>query len=76
MLFYPDSEGLVEFPSPELLKHRIIISTKPPKEFLESKGTQDKGSGKGSSEEDPVDITVEDDAEDRVSRRSNLYLFR
>lgn len=35
MLYYPTSEGLTEFPSPESLKHRIIISTKPPKEYLE-----------------------------------------
>ncbi|XP_065872355.1 phosphoinositide phospholipase C 6-like isoform X2 [Euphorbia lathyris] len=36
MLYYPESDGLVQFPSPESLKHRIIISTKPPKEYLES----------------------------------------
>ncbi|XP_058110204.1 phosphoinositide phospholipase C 2-like [Magnolia sinica] len=37
MLFKPSSESLQEFPSPESLKKRIIISTKPPKEYLESK---------------------------------------
>lgn len=37
MLYYPDSECLKEFPSPEALKNRIIISTKPPKEYLEAK---------------------------------------
>ncbi|ONK62501.1 uncharacterized protein A4U43_C07F4580 [Asparagus officinalis] len=42
MLFYPKSESLEEFPSPEDLKLRIIISTKPPKEFLESKSMKDK----------------------------------
>lgn len=43
-LYYPVAEDqMVEFPSPESLKNRIIISTKPPKE----------GSGsKDSSEED------------------------
>ncbi|KAJ0101424.1 hypothetical protein Patl1_06614 [Pistacia atlantica] len=35
MLYYPQSESLTEFPSPESLKYRIIISTKPPKEYLE-----------------------------------------
>ncbi|KAJ4978692.1 hypothetical protein NE237_009472 [Protea cynaroides] len=44
LLFYPESDLLLEFPSPEDLKHRIIISTKPPKEYLESKSFQDKGS--------------------------------
>ncbi|KAK0603865.1 hypothetical protein LWI29_009546 [Acer saccharum] len=37
MLYYSESEGLKELPSPEELKYRIIISTKPPKEKLESK---------------------------------------
>ncbi|KAM3320400.1 phosphoinositide phospholipase C 6 [Capsicum chacoense] len=37
MLYYPESECVEEFPSPEELKHRIILSTKPPKEYLESK---------------------------------------
>ncbi|KAJ4970199.1 hypothetical protein NE237_003298 [Protea cynaroides] len=43
MLFYPESECLEGIPSPEALKHRIILSTKPPKEYLESKSSQDKG---------------------------------
>ncbi|CAN1259364.1 Phosphoinositide phospholipase C 2 [Linum perenne] len=37
ILFTPDSECLKEFPSPESLKRRIIISTKPPKEYLKAK---------------------------------------
>ncbi|RWR76946.1 phosphoinositide phospholipase C 4 isoform X1 [Cinnamomum micranthum f. kanehirae] len=37
MLFYPPEECLEEFLSPEELKYRILISTKPPKEYLESK---------------------------------------
>ncbi|CAN4085166.1 unnamed protein product [Withania somnifera] len=41
MLYYPQSECLEEFPSPEELKHRIILSTKPPKEYLESKHHRD-----------------------------------
>ncbi|KAK4363721.1 hypothetical protein RND71_018962 [Anisodus tanguticus] len=36
MLFVPESDSLKECPSPEELKHRIIISTKPPKEYLEA----------------------------------------
>ncbi|XP_055960008.1 phosphoinositide phospholipase C 2-like isoform X2 [Mercurialis annua] len=34
LLFVPGSESLKEFPSPESLKKRIIISTKRPKEYL------------------------------------------
>lgn len=37
MLFSPGPEGLKEFPSPVSLKKRVIISTKPPKEYLEAK---------------------------------------
>lgn len=36
MLFVPESDSLKECPSPKELKHRIIISTKPPKEYLEA----------------------------------------
>lgn len=32
LLYYPPSNYLEEFPSPETLKHKILISTKPPKE--------------------------------------------
>ncbi|TKY56866.1 Phosphoinositide phospholipase C 2 [Spatholobus suberectus] len=39
VLFTPNPESVKEFPSPESLKKRIIISTKPPKEYLE----KDKG---------------------------------
>ncbi|XAR71930.1 Phosphoinositide phospholipase C [Bertholletia excelsa] len=42
MLFYPQSECLEEFPSPESLKYRIILSTKPPKEYLGSKQLRDE----------------------------------
>uniref|UniRef100_A0A7N0THH3 Phosphoinositide phospholipase C n=1 Tax=Kalanchoe fedtschenkoi TaxID=63787 RepID=A0A7N0THH3_KALFE len=37
LLYAPGSECLKEFPSPESLKRRIIISTKPPKEYLQAK---------------------------------------
>ncbi|XP_042391773.1 phosphoinositide phospholipase C 6-like [Zingiber officinale] len=41
MLYYPESESSNEFPSPEALKERIIISTKPPKEYLEAKNDKE-----------------------------------
>lgn len=41
MLYYPDSESPKEFLSPEALKKRIIISTKPPKEYLEAKNVKE-----------------------------------
>lgn len=55
MLYYPESGCLEEFPSPEALKHRIILSTKPPKEYLEIKNQKEGTSSpaeKDSSEDD------------------------
>lgn len=51
MLYYPDSDILKEFPSPESLKKRVIISTKPPKEYLESKSFKDGDVQKDSNDE-------------------------
>ncbi|XP_011623006.2 phosphoinositide phospholipase C 2 isoform X2 [Amborella trichopoda] len=36
MLFYPMSGKLEEYPSPKDLMNRILLSTKPPKEYLET----------------------------------------
>ncbi|XVE52497.1 hypothetical protein DITRI_Ditri02bG0126800 [Diplodiscus trichospermus] len=73
MLYYPESDCLNELPSPESLKHRIIISTKPPKEYLESRpkyNLSPGGNGMGSSEEEasPKEMMVnisELEADDR-----------
>ena len=71
-LFYPTSESLEEFPSPEELKMRIIISTKPPKEFLESKIVKDKDHElQKETEEEPwgeevSDHKADDNAEHKV----------
>uniref|UniRef100_A0A5B6ZR12 Phosphoinositide phospholipase C n=1 Tax=Davidia involucrata TaxID=16924 RepID=A0A5B6ZR12_DAVIN len=54
MLFSPGSECLKEFPSPESLKKRIIISTKPPKEYLEAKEVKRKESD-SQKEKDSAD---------------------
>lgn len=74
MLFYPKSECLQEVPSPEQLKYRIIISTKPPKEYLEAKGPDDKGSnnqkGKDSDDdawgEEPSNVTADHEKNEKV----------
>ncbi|KAK8940047.1 Phosphoinositide phospholipase C 4 [Platanthera guangdongensis] len=55
MLYYPNSDHVTEFPSPELLKKKIILSTKPPKEYLESKSFKEENksqTGKTSNEEE------------------------
>nr|GMD18842.1 phosphoinositide phospholipase C 4-like [Ipomoea batatas] len=45
MLLIPETECLKELPSPEQLKHRIVISTKPPKEYLETQSFKEKQNG-------------------------------
>ncbi|KAJ4772151.1 Phosphoinositide phospholipase C [Rhynchospora pubera] len=49
MLYIPGDEPMKEFPSPDDLKNRIIISTKPPKEYLESNEAKANGSRKSSN---------------------------
>ncbi|KAJ1426367.1 PLC-like phosphodiesterase, TIM beta/alpha-barrel domain superfamily [Sesbania bispinosa] len=57
MLYYPESDSLTEFPSPDSLKNRVIISTKPPKECFESNRIKENGNcpmldGSESSDEE------------------------
>ncbi|CAL5407477.1 unnamed protein product [Camellia sinensis] len=60
------AEGcLEEFPSPEALKHRIILSTKPPKEYLESEGPTEKDSStEAASGKESPDLAAELDPDD------------
>lgn len=44
-LFCTGSKSLSSFPSPESLKGKIIISTKPPKEYLETKIIRENKNG-------------------------------
>ncbi|MED6150324.1 hypothetical protein PIB30_071241 [Stylosanthes scabra] len=58
VLFHPEPGCLKEFPSPESLKNRIVISTKPPKESFEANRIKDNENnsplqnGSDSSEEE------------------------
>lgn len=36
LLYYPEPGCFDVFPSPQSLKHQIVLSTKPPKEYLDS----------------------------------------
>lgn len=53
-LFLPDSECFKELPSPESLKKRVMISTKPPKEYNEAKDAKEdsQGPSKDSGDEE------------------------
>lgn len=82
MLYYPESRSLEEFPSPEALKYRIILSTKPPKEYLESQPPRERVNGsqteRYSSDEaglgkESEDQTAEPDPDDKVSLKLNLF---
>lgn len=48
MLFHPEPHHFEQFPSPEELKYHVILSTKPPKEYLEDKMKTSKQKGNTS----------------------------
>lgn len=56
MLYCPESECLNEFPSPEDLKGRIIISTKPPKEYLKAKTIKETGNKSKKRKDSDEDV--------------------
>ncbi|XP_061376616.1 phosphoinositide phospholipase C 6-like isoform X2 [Gastrolobium bilobum] len=62
LLYYPQTDSLTEFPTPESLKGRILISTKPPKEYLESKDNEKELDDEGST---TPDLTNELETDDR-----------
>ncbi len=41
-LYRHESEYIEEFPSPESLKRKILISTKPPKEYLDDQSSLER----------------------------------
>ncbi|XP_052186454.1 phosphoinositide phospholipase C 6-like isoform X2 [Diospyros lotus] len=65
LLYHSESGCSEEFPSPEALKHHIILSTKPPKEYLEYMNQKDRGNAspeeRDSSDEE---LTVELDPDE------------
>ncbi|KAG8377026.1 hypothetical protein BUALT_Bualt09G0125300 [Buddleja alternifolia] len=77
ILFHSTSENLQDFPSPESLKGRIVISTKPPKKYTETKSfKEDDGTIKvhKSSEEvvwgEEIPVFIERlDSKDKVYDR-------
>ena len=71
MLFLPKCECLQEFPSPEELKYRIIISTKPPKEYLKAKSKDTRNNSMKESDEDewgkePAELTADQEDDQKV----------
>ncbi|GAB2285730.1 hypothetical protein Dimus_020167 [Dionaea muscipula] len=58
MLYLPESEFLQEFPSPESLKRRIMISTKPPKESPKTMKTKENVQKDEFDEDEDEEKTV------------------
>ncbi|KAK3409793.1 hypothetical protein EUGRSUZ_J01884 [Eucalyptus grandis] len=66
-LHRPDTDQLAEFPSPESLKRKILISTKPPKEYLERQSSMEKEYNSAQSEElSDKDSSNQDEEEKNV----------
>uniref|UniRef100_A0ACD5YN81 Uncharacterized protein n=1 Tax=Avena sativa TaxID=4498 RepID=A0ACD5YN81_AVESA len=82
ILYYPESKHLQEFPSPEALKGRVLLSTKPPKEYLEAKGGTmiDRGTetkfSKGENEESAWGIEVPDIQDELQDANKDDLLYR
>nr|XP_043619475.1 phosphoinositide phospholipase C 4-like [Erigeron canadensis] len=72
MLFYPESEKFEELPTPESLKNRILISTKPPKEYLEIKEDKRTSSQKNQVSDLDDDAWSEDNSFKSGSDRSEI----
>ncbi|KAI3682128.1 hypothetical protein L2E82_50160 [Cichorium intybus] len=71
MLFLPESEILEELPTPESLKYRILISTKPPKEYLEAEDDKNSNSKKSRISDDDDDD--DDDSWSEEPSRNGSY---
>ncbi|KFK27404.1 hypothetical protein AALP_AA8G378600 [Arabis alpina] len=78
MLYYHDSESCKEFPSPEELMEKILISTKPPKEYLEANDAKEKDNGEKGKDSDedewgkePADLVTAQAELDKVSNSIN-----
>ncbi|KAI3731141.1 hypothetical protein L1987_62324 [Smallanthus sonchifolius] len=70
MLYFPKASDKEELPSPDALKHQIILSTKPPKEYLQSKKSDDEAEDQRSnSDQDDEDGDDDDDERYTASDR-------
>lgn len=84
LLFSPGPEPLREFPSPESLKKRVIISTKPPKEYLQAKGVDEKDTELNKAEDSAKEgpwgkevksfrVNIDDDKDDDLDEVDEEY---
>ncbi|WVZ96047.1 hypothetical protein U9M48_041732 [Paspalum notatum var. saurae] len=66
MLYISESEHMAEFPSPEDLRGKVIISTKPPKEYLQAKSGKEEAADEKAEEEG---VWGEEIADDKAAAR-------
>lgn len=67
VLYFPETEEpMKEFPCPESLKGRILVSTKPPKEYLESQAEITPSLKEKLEDEDTREEKVEDLVKDKA----------
>jgi len=67
VLYFPETEEpMKEFPCPETLKGRIMVSTKPPKEYLESQAEITPALQEKLEEEDTKEERVEELVKDKA----------
>jgi phosphatidylinositol phospholipase C, delta len=78
LLFIPSSDPEKEFPSPESLMKRIIISTKPPqeyKEFLKAKDKQVASGNIANLADEGIMRRMESNAGDSDGKVCNITAF-
>ncbi|KAJ1261410.1 hypothetical protein BS78_09G027600 [Paspalum vaginatum] len=72
MLYISESEHMAEFPSPEDLRRKVIISTKPPKEYLQAKsGKEDVAAEKAEEGAWGEEIADDEAAARQMSEQSS-----
>lgn len=64
MLYVSESEHMAEFPSPDELKGKIVISTKAPKEYLQTKSSKD-----AAATEEEEGVWGEEISDDKATAR-------
>lgn len=75
MLFCPKSGKLKELPTPESLKYHILISTKPPKEYLEAEEDIRTRSQRAKDTPDDDDVWGEESSRAMSYRYKNDKVF-
>lgn len=66
LLYCPESGYVEDFPTVESLKHKIMLSTKPPKEYLGSNHEEGETSSPKYKDYSDDDTEAESESDDKV----------